>query len=211
MPGDLLPVGGRGDVAGRPAIGDRGSGIARRSSGSSPPQQARGEKLFTPDPAVGLRKARAIRMASETCHPHASHPRGEISADLEDLQSSVPIRVFCVHLRTKCSFQVHRCVKFGIGDEALKGLVQGLDGLGEGAIGGLGTAIPGCEAPASRKPSCGREREDPIGYLAPAQQPRRSPLPFREAGASKTRVTKLELRYQAVHPGKSISTTDSAD
>ena len=81
------------------------------------------------------------------------------------------------------------CSESGVGDEASKGLVQGLDDLG--------TAIPGREAPASREPSCGLEREDPIRYLAPAQQPPRSPLPFREAGASKTRVTKLELRYQA--------------
>ena len=50
----------------------------------------------------------------------------------------------------KCvEFHAARCGKFGVGDEAFEGMVQGLDGLGEGAVGGLGTAIPGREAPAS--------------------------------------------------------------
>ena len=41
-------------------------------------------------------------------------------------------------------------LKFDVGDEAFKVLGQGLDGLGEGAVGSQGTAILGREASASR-------------------------------------------------------------
>jgi len=75
----------------------------------------------------------------------------------------------CLETSSKSSSQMRQvsCSESGVSDEAFKGLGQGLDGIGEGAVGGLGTAIPGREAPASREPSCGPEREDPIRHLAP--------------------------------------------